>query len=162
VDIKDSNKKVQTEISTYLDSKVENVRSSTQLIEGRTKTYETEVEETIKIITVHGNAIKEFVDKQVDALIKALKERKRIELQSLSKANKECKDLLGEVTRRQQIYQDMIKHCDEVALFQKMKTIKSDIANLKVDVSRLPSATYNRNDVSFSDVEKLFGNLTFQ
>jgi hypothetical protein len=43
-----------------------------------------------------------------------------------------------------------------------MKTIKSDIANLKVDVSRLPSATYNRNDVSFSDVEKLFGNLTFQ
>ena len=162
VDIKDSNKKVQTEISTYLDSKVENVRSSTQLIEGRTKTYETEVEVTIKIITVHGNAIKEFVDKQVDALIKALKERKRIELQSLSKANKECKDLLGEVTRRQQIYQDMIKHCDEVALFQKMKTIKSDIANLKVDVSRLPSATYNRNDVSFSDVEKLFGNLTFQ
>jgi hypothetical protein len=111
---------------------------------------------------VHGNAIKEFVDKQVDALIKALKERKRIELQSLSKANKECKDLLGEVTRRQQIYQDMIKHCDEVALFQKMKTIKSDIANLKVDVSRLPSATYNRNNVSFSDVEKLFGNLTFQ
>jgi hypothetical protein len=90
---------------------------------------------------VHGNAIKEFVDKHVDALIKALTERKLIALQSLSKANKECNDLLGEVTRQQQIYQDMIKQCDEVALFQKMKTIKSYIANLKVDVSRFPSAT---------------------
>jgi hypothetical protein len=56
----------------------------------------------------------------------------------------------------------MIKQCDEVALFQKMKTIKSYIANLKVDVSRFPSATYNRNNVSFSDVEELFGILTFQ
>ena len=162
VDIKDSNRKVQTEISTYLDSKVENVRSSAQLIKEKTKAYETEVEETVRVIIVHGNAIKECVDKKVDALIKALGERQDIELQSLSKANKECKDLLGEVTKQQQIYKDMIKQCDEVALFQKMKTIKSVIANLKVDVSRLPSATYNRNNVSFSDVEKLFGNLTFQ
>jgi hypothetical protein len=70
---------------------------------------------------------------------------------------------LGEATRQQQIYQDMIKQCDEAALFQKMKKIKSDIDNLKsVDVTSLPSATYNRKNVNFSDVEKLFGNLTFQ
>jgi hypothetical protein len=49
---------------------------------------------------------------------------------SLSKANKDCNDLLGEATRQQQIYQDMIKQCDEVALFHKMKKIKSDIDNL--------------------------------
>jgi hypothetical protein len=112
----------------------------------------------------HGNAIKEFVDKKVDALIKALRETESIELQYLSKANKDFKDLLGEATRQQQIYQDVIKQCDEVAIFQKMKKIKSDIDNLKtaVDVTRLPSATYNRKNVNFSDVEKLFGNLTFQ
>jgi uncharacterized protein YicC (UPF0701 family) len=164
VDIKDSNKKVQTEISTYLDSKVENARSGAQLIEGRTKTYEKEVEAIVKVIMEHGNAIKEFVDKKVDALIKALRETESIELQYLSKANKDFKDLLGEATRQQQIYQDVIKQCDEVAIFQKMKKIKSDIDNLKtaVDVTRLPSATYNRKNVNFSDVEKLFGNLTFQ
>jgi hypothetical protein len=39
--------------------------------------------------------------------------------------------LLGEATKQQQIYQDMIKQCDEVALFQKMKTMQSDIENLK-------------------------------
>jgi hypothetical protein len=64
VDIKDSNKKVQTEISTYLDSKVKNARSGAQLIEGRTKTYETEVEAIAKVIMEEGNAIKEFVDKR--------------------------------------------------------------------------------------------------
>jgi hypothetical protein len=53
--------------------------------------------------------------------------------------------------------------CDEAALFQKMKKIKSDIDNLKsVDVTSLPSAKYNRKSLKFSDVEKLFGNVTFQ
>ena len=163
MDIKDSNKKVQTEISKYLDSKVHNIRSSAKLVEGKANTYKTEVEATVKVIVEHGNLIKSMVDKKVDALIKALREREIIELQSLSKANTDCKDLLGEATRQQQIYQDMIKQCDEVALFQKMKKIKSDIDNLKsVDVTSLPSATYNRKSVNFSDVERLFGNVTFQ
>jgi hypothetical protein len=75
VDIKDSNKKVQTEISKYLDSKVNNIRSSAKLIEGKAKTYETEVEATVKVIIEHGNLIKSMVDKKVDALIKAIRER---------------------------------------------------------------------------------------
>jgi hypothetical protein len=163
VDIKDSNKEVQTEISKYLDSMVDNVRSSAKQIEGTTETYTTEVEATVRAIIGHGNTIKDMVDKKVDALVKALRKRESIELQSLSKANKDCKDLLGEVTKQQQIYQDMIKQCDEVALFQKMKKMKSDIENLKsVDVASLPSATYNRKNANFPDVEILFGNLTFQ
>jgi hypothetical protein len=163
VDIKDSNKKVQTEISKYLDSKVNNIRSSAILIEGKAKTYKTDVEATVKVIIEHGNLIKSMVEQKVDALIKALREGESIELQSLSKANTDCKDLLGEATRQQHIYQDMIKQCNDVALFQKMMKIKSDIDNLKsVDVTSLPSATYNRKSVTFADVEKLFGNLTFQ
>ena len=163
VGIKDSNKEVQTEISKYLDSKVDNVRSSAKVIEGTTKTYKTAVEATVRAIIGHGNTIKDMVDEKVESLIKALRERESIELQSLSKANTDCKDLLGEATKQQQIYQDMIKQCDEVALFQKMKTMQSDIENLKsVDVPSLPSAAYNRKNANFPDVEKLFGNLTFQ
>jgi glutaredoxin-related protein len=163
VDIKDSNKKVQTEISKYLDSKVHNVRSSAKLIEGKSKTYKIEVESTVKVIIEHGHLIKAMVDEKVDALIQALRERESIELQSLSKANTDCKDLLGEATRKQHSLQDMIKQCDEVALFHKMRKIKSDIDNLKtVDLISLPSATYNGKHVIFSDVETLFGNLTLQ
>jgi hypothetical protein len=146
-----------------LDSKVNNVRSSATVIEEATKTYTAEVEATVKVIIEHGNLIKDMVDKKVDALIKALRERESIELQSLTKANTDCKDLLGEATRQQQIYQDIIKQCDEVVLFQKMKKIKYDIDNLlSFDVTSLPSATYNRKSVNFSDVERLFGNVTFQ
>ena len=163
VDIKDSNEEVQAEISKYLNSKVRNVRLSAKLIKGRRKTYKPEVEETVKDIITHGNLIKEIVDTKVDSLIKALRERERIELQSLSKTHTECKDLLAEATRHQQIYQDVIKECDKVALFQKMRKIKSDIDNMKsVDVTRLPSATYERERVKFSEVEKLFGTLTCQ
>jgi hypothetical protein len=154
---------VQTEISTYLDSKVNNVRSNATIIEETTKTYKAEVEATVKVIIEHGNLIKDMLDEKVESLIKAVRERENIELQSLSRKNKECTDLLGEATRQQQIYEDMIKQCDEVALFHKIKTIKSDIDNLKtVDVTSLSSTTYNRKSVKFSDVEKLFGNLTFR
>jgi len=160
LDIKDSNKKVETEISAYLDSKVTNVRSSAKLIEGRKNTYKTEIDGTVKVIIEQGNLIKEMVDKKVESLIKALRERESIELQSLFKANKDCKDLLEEATRHQGIYQDMTKECDEVALFQKMKKFKSDMKS--IEVIKLPSATYSRKNVSFSDVEKLLGNLVFQ
>ena len=163
VDIKDSNKAVQAEISKYLNSKISNVRLSANSIEGRKKTYKREVEATVHAIIEQGNAIKEIVDRKVDSLIKSLKERETIELQYLSKANKGCKDFLEEATRHQRIYHDMIKKCDEVALFQKMKKIKSDIDNLKtVDVTSLPSATYDRERVKLSEVEKLLGNLTCQ
>ena len=163
VDIKDSNNKVQTEISKYLDSKVNNISSSAKLIEGKLETYKIEVEATVKVIIEHGNLIKIMVNKKVDALIKALRERERTELQSLSKTNTDCTKLLGEATRQQNSFQDMIKQCDEVSLFHTMMKIKSDIDNLKtVNVISLPSATYNGKHVIFSDVETLFGNLTLQ
>ena len=163
VNIKDSNKEVQAEISPYLNSKVNNVRLSAKLIEERTKTYKPEVEETVRDIITHGNLIKEIVDEKVDSLIKALRERESIELQSLSKAHTDCKDVLEEATRYLQIYQDVIKECDGVALFQKMKKLKSDIDNMKsVDATRWPSAIYDRERVKFSEVEKLFGTLTCQ
>ena len=163
VDIKDSNNKVQTEISKYLDSKVNNISSSAKLIEGKLETYKIEVEATVKVIIEQGNLIKIMVDEKVDALIKTLRERESTELHSLSKTNTDCKQLLGEATRQQHHFQDMIKQCDEVSLFHTMMKIKSDIDNLKtVDVISLPSARYNGKHVRFSDVETLFGNLTLQ
>jgi hypothetical protein len=44
-----------------------------------------------------------MVNKKVDALVKALREKETIELQSLSKTNTDCKDLLVEATKQQQI-----------------------------------------------------------
>ena len=56
--------------------------------------------------------------------------------------------------------------CDQVFCDDcNMSHLRSKISrSLKtaVDVTRLPSATYNRKNVNFSDVGKLFGNLTFQ
>ena len=163
VHIKDSNMTLQTEISKYLDSKVLNVRSSGNTFDKKAKTYKKEVEATAKAIVLHGNIIKAMVKKKVDALIKALREMEIIEMKSLSKASSQCKRLLGEATTQQHNFQNMIKECDEVALFQKMKTFKSDINNMKsVDVAKLPSARYNRKHSNFHDVEKLFGKLTLE
>jgi hypothetical protein len=49
-------------------------------------------------------------------------------------------------------------------LFRELNEKKHNILeNLKsVDVTSLPSAAYNRKNANFPDVEKLFGNLTFQ
>lgn len=163
VNIEDANKKVQTEISNNLESKVNNYHTSVKSIEKKTKTYKKGIEAAKKAIVEHGNLIKAMVDKKVAALTRAITEREKHEMQSFSKAIADCKEFLREATRLQRIYQDMTKQCDEVVLFQKMKNIKPDIANLKsVDITRSPLAIYNRKHVNYSDVENMFGKLTFQ
>jgi hypothetical protein len=60
VDIKDSNKEVQAEISKYLKYKVSNVRLSAKSIEGGKKTYKTEVSESVTfslLYVVDGNLV---------------------------------------------------------------------------------------------------------
>jgi hypothetical protein len=166
-DIKDSVKELESEIPKYLNSKIDNYRSNTTKIDEGVHGYEAEVEATVKTILEQGKAIKELVDRKVDSLIKALRERENIELQSLSQANTECKDLLEEGRKQQQsveqIYQDILQMGDKAASLQMLRKLKSDIDQMKtIEVTRLPSTTYNRKNVKVQDVDILFGKLNFQ
>jgi hypothetical protein len=87
----------------------------------------------VKVIIEQGNLIKIMVDEKVDALIKTLRERESTELHSLSKTNTDCKQLLGEATRQQHHFQDMIKQCDEVSLFHTM--MKTTLESKYFDIS---------------------------
>jgi hypothetical protein len=162
-DIKDFVKELESEIPKYLISKVNNYRSNTKKIDDGVQRYKAEVEATVKTILEQGKAIKELVDITVDSLIKALRERESIDLLSLSQANTECKDLLEEGRKQQQIYQDILQMGDKEAALQKLRKLKSDIDQMKtIEVTRLPSTTYNRKNVKVQDVDMLFGKLNFQ
>jgi hypothetical protein len=162
-DIKDFVKELESEIPKYLNSKVDNYRSNTKKIDDGVQRYKAEVEATVKTILEQGKAIKELVDITVDSLIKALRERESIDLLSLSQTNTECKDLLEEGRKQQQIYQDILQMGDKEAALQKLRKLKSDIDQMKtIDVTRLPSTTYNRKNVIVQDVDMLFGKLNFQ
>jgi uncharacterized protein YoxC len=162
-DIKDSVKELESKIPKYLNSKVDNYRSNTKKIDDGVQGYKAEVEETVKTIREQGKAIKKLVDRKVDFLIKALRDRENIELQSLSQTNTDCKDLLEEGRKQEQIYQDTLQMGDKAASFQKLRKLKSDIDQMKtIEVTRLPSTTYNRKDVKGQDVDMLFGKLNFQ
>ena len=162
-DIKDSVKELESNIPKYLNSKVDDYRSNTKKIDDGVQGYKAEVEETVKTIREQGKAIKELVDRKVDSLIKALRERESIELQSLSQANTEYKDLLEEGRKHQELYQDILQMGDKAASLQKLRKLKSDIDQMKtIEVTRLPSTTYNRKNVKVQDVDMLFGKLNFQ
>jgi hypothetical protein len=162
-DIKDSVKELESKIPKYLNSKVDNYRSNTKKIDDGVQGYKAEVEETVKTILEQGKAIKELVDRKVDSLIKALRDRESIDLLSLSQANTECKDLLEEGRKQQQIYQDIVQMGDKAASLQMLRKLKSDIDQMKtIEVTRLPSTTYNRKNVKVQDVEILFGKMNFQ
>jgi hypothetical protein len=162
-DIKDSVKELESKIPKYLNSKIDNYLSNTTKLDEGIHGYKAEVEATVKTILEQGKAVKELVDRKVDSLIKALREREIIELQSLSQANTECKDLLEEGRKQQQIYQDTLQMGDKAASLQKLKKLKSDIDQMKtIEVTRLPSTTYNRKNVKLQDVYILFGKLNFQ
>ena len=163
IDIRDSVKELESKIPKYLNSKVDDYRSNTKNIDDRVEGYKAEVEETVKTILEQGKDIKELVDRKVDSLIKALRERESIELQSLSQANTECTDLLEEGRKQQELYQDLLQMGDKAASLQKLRKLKSDIDQMKtIEVKRLPSTAYNRNSVKVQDVEILFGKLNFQ
>jgi hypothetical protein len=162
-DIKDSVKELESKIPKYLNSKVDNYRSNTKKLDDGIHEYKAEVEATVKTILEQGKAIKELVDRKVDSLIKALRERESIELQSLSQANTECKDLLEEGRKHQELYQDILQMGDKAAALQKLRKLKSDMDQMKtIKVTRLPSATYTRKNVKVQDVDMLFGKLNFQ
>jgi hypothetical protein len=163
IDIRDSVKELESKIPKYLNSKVDDYRSNTKNIDDRVEGYKAEVEETVKTILEQGKDIKELVDRKVDSLIKALRERESIELQSLSQANTECTDLLEEGRKQQKLYQDLLQMGDKAASLQKLRKLKSDIDQMKtIEVKRLPSTAYNRKSVKVQDVEILFGKLNFQ
>jgi uncharacterized protein YoxC len=162
-DIKDSVKELESKIPKYLNSKVDNYRSNTKKIDDGVQGYKAEVEETVKTILEQGKAVKELVDRKVDSLIKALRERESIELQSLSQANTECKDLLEEGRKQQELYQDILQMGDKAAALQKLRKLKSDMDQMKtIEVTSLPSTTYTRKNVKVQDVDMLFGKLNFQ
>ena len=162
-DIKDSVKELESKIPKYLNSKADNYRSNTKKIDEGVHGYKAEVEATVKTIIEQGKAVKELVDRKVDSLIKALRERESIELQSLSQANTECKDVLEEGRKHQELYQDLLLMGDKAAALQKLRKLKSDIDQMKtIEVTSLPSTTYNRKNVKVQDVDILFGKLNFQ
>ena len=166
-DIEDSVKELESKIPKYLNSTVDNYRSNTKKIDEGVHEYKTEVEATVKTILEQGKAVKQLIDRKVDSLIKAIRERESIELQSLSQANTECKDLLEKGRKQQQSveqnYQVILQMGDKAASLQKLRELKSDIDQMKtIEVTRLPSTTYNRKNVKVQDVDILFGKLNFQ
>jgi hypothetical protein len=162
-DIKDSVKELESKIPKYLNSKVDNYRSNTEKLDDGIHGYKAEVEAIVKTTLEQGKAVKELVDRKVDSLIKALRERASIELQSLSQANTECKDLLEEGRKHQELYQDILQMGDKAPALQKLRKLKSDMDQMKtIEVTRLPSATGTRKNVKIQDVDMLFGKLKFQ
>jgi hypothetical protein len=163
IDIKDSVKELESKIPKYLNSKVDNYHSNMKKLDEGIHGYKAGVEATVKTILEQGKAAKELVDRKVDSLIKALRERESIELQSLSQANTECKDLLEEGRKHQELYQDILQMGDKAAALQKLRKLKSDIDQMKtIEVTSLPSTTYNRKNAKVQDVDMLFGKLNFQ
>ena len=75
-DIKDSVEELESKRPKYLNSK-DNHRSNTRKIDDGVQN-KAEVEATVKTILEQGKSIKELVDRKVDSLINALREREDI------------------------------------------------------------------------------------
>jgi hypothetical protein len=83
IDIRDSVKELESKIPKYLNSKIDNYLSNTTKLDEGIHGYKAEVEATVKTILEQGKAVKELVDRKVDSLIKALREREIIELHGI-------------------------------------------------------------------------------
>ncbi|CAC5358557.1 unnamed protein product [Mytilus coruscus] len=161
-EIKESLEGINAEVKTEIETKIGKLQSKVAEVDQRTHTYQTDAKQVIQAIREEGRQLKEMIDKKVEGLIETIKEKDAKNAQTLQYIGNELKTALNKAKEQQKLYQDTQGIKDTTKLLQKLKQIKSQIDQIEeIQVPIMPSVKYAKQNVAESEIEKLFGELTF-
>ncbi|VDI68559.1 Hypothetical predicted protein, partial [Mytilus galloprovincialis] len=161
-EIKESTEGIKAEVKKVIDMKMRNLQSKIADIDQESNQYQADVNGVVHAIREEGRHLKELIDKKVESLVKSLKEKEAQNLQTLQSIDNEIKTALDKAKEQQKIYHDTQGIKDTTKLFQELKQIQSQIDKREeILIPILPSVRYVRQKVVESEIEKLFGELTF-
>ncbi|XP_076072138.1 tripartite motif-containing protein 46-like [Mytilus galloprovincialis] len=161
-EIKESTEGIKAEVKIVIDMKMRNLQSKIAHIDQGTHTHQADVQQVIQAVKEEGRTLKEMIDKKVEGLINTLKEKYTENVQNLHSVGNELKTALDKTKEQQKFYQDTEGIKDTTKLLQKLKQIKSQVDQIKeIQIPIMPSVKYVKKTVAESEIEKLFGELTF-
>ncbi|CAC5378305.1 TRIM9_67 [Mytilus coruscus] len=163
VEIKESTEGIKAEVKKDIETKIKNIQSNIAEVDQGSHTYQADVKEVIQAIKEEGRKLKEMIDKKVEALINTVRQKDAKSVQNLQSVGNELKTALDKAKEQQKFYQDTQKIKDTTKLLQKLKQIKSQIEQKEeIQIPVMPSVKYAQQKATESEVEKLFGELTFE
>ncbi|XP_063435490.1 RING finger domain and kelch repeat-containing protein DDB_G0271372-like [Mytilus trossulus] len=125
-------------------------------------TFDSEINEVNRAIERHGQSIKELVDRQVELMIKNVKERAGRRKNKYSDVNDTLNDAVVKGKLLQQRHQDLTKSKNDGALILQLKKLSKDATNFHYpSVPNFPTVKYHPPKVTEGDVEALFGAFSF-
>ncbi|XP_076072146.1 E3 ubiquitin-protein ligase TRIM71-like [Mytilus galloprovincialis] len=161
-EIKETTEGIKAEVKKGMDMKMEHLQSKIADIDQRSNQYQADVNGVVNAIREEGRHLKELIDKKVECLVKSVKEKASKNLQTLQSIKNEIKTTLDKAKEQQKLYQDSQGIKDTTKLIQNLKQIKSQIDRREeIQIPFMPSVEYARQKVAESEIEKLFGELTF-
>lgn len=163
-DLTKSAVKLKFELIKIIESTITTSTSCIGTIEEDTKTYHQKTKAVNKTITEEGNYYKEFIDKKVHSFVKLVQDETQKALGSMSTATKVYLEILENCQQWQKNITEMETKSD-VLLYKKLKHLKTDVDQIvskqSLDTPR-PSVSYTNKILSDTDIDNLFGELTFQ
>lgn len=162
-EINESTQELQAEVKKIIDSKIKCVKTNLEKIEQGTGNYQSDIKETIRVITEDGKQMKQWIDKKVQALITSLEEKETANLKTLQSIRTGFQNDLEKYQKCQTAFAESQKVSDATKLLTKLKHIKSelDVADEK-QPPVMPTMKYNKNKVSEHEISHLFGELSFK
>ncbi|XP_071127590.1 E3 ubiquitin-protein ligase TRIM9-like isoform X2 [Mytilus edulis] len=161
-EIKESVEGIKAEVKNDIETKIRKLQSNGAEFDQGTHTYKADVKEVIQAIREEGKRLKEMIDQKVEDLINTVKEKDTRNVQTLQSVGNELKTALDQAKEQQKFYQDTKGIKDTTKLLQKLTQIKSQIDQIEViQIPIMPSVKYDKKTVAESEIEKLFGELTF-
>lgn len=148
-------------ITMAIEKKLDISTKKLQQIKRGLKTFDLDVNSVIKGIREEGQNIKAMIDCVVQDMIDDIHRKTKREREKLTTITREAHTRLEAVTILDQKRTEHEKTRRDHVLLQKLKTLQSDIANLKtVTVPVLPSIKYNAREISEEKLLNLFGTYT--
>ncbi|XP_076071927.1 E3 ubiquitin-protein ligase TRIM45-like [Mytilus galloprovincialis] len=159
-EIKESALIYSNHVGVEIQSKLDILQRNIEDIHQGTKKYQADVNNVIRAIRKEGSQLKKLIDSKVEELIKSLKEKEEINLQTLQSISIEFKTAFDVVKKHEESYREAQGIKDTARLLQKLQQIESEISDVETQPdSVLPSVKFSSGDVTQNEIDKLFGKL---
>lgn len=156
----ESTETLTAELETKIRVNFQNIQLNiTEIDQGKLE-YQCNVKDVIQAIQSEGCLLKELIDKKVNDLIKAVKEKESKYLLTSQSISNELKNALTKANAHQKAYSDAKRLKNTAAMMNKLRKMNSEF---RVEgTKKIPEVnlvTYVKRNAARYEVDKLFGVL---
>ena len=156
--MKKSISSLRTTFKQEMRTKLDVIQTSQKQIETGLTTFDLGVTSVINEIKEEGTKIKAMVDRHIEKMIAALREKARHEKQSFTKTLVDYKQQLNKAKEIEKREDKIQQSRDDASTIQHLKTLNDELSKLSiVHLPDLPSIKYSPKKVTDSDIDQLIG-----